>query len=298
MPSNGSTRIALIQASVTETKQGTIEKALIDLDRAAEQGAKIICFQELFSLPYFCQEEVESAFGLAEEIPGPTTNQIADRARDLGVVVIAPIFEKAAPGIYFNSAAVIDADGSLLGVYRKMHIPDDPQFHEKYYFTPGDSGFRSWETRFGPIGVCICWDQWFPEAARLTALNGAGLIFYPTAIGWIEIDREEDIGQEQLSAWETMQRSHAIANGCFVAAVNRVGVEESESGEKIAFWGRSFVANPAGKVIARAGDSENEALLADIDFSEIERQRIQWPFFRDRRIDVYSGLLDRIGNQD
>jgi len=298
MDSNGPIRIALIQASVVAGRDETVSAALAALENAARSGAKIICFQELFSTPYFCQQETESAFELAEEIPGPTTDRIAALARTLETVVIVPLFEKAAPGVYFNAAAVIDADGSLVGVYRKMHIPDDPQFYEKFYFSPGDRGFRAWETRYGPVGVCICWDQWLPEAARLTALAGARLIFFPTAIGWIEEDLNTPAAEEQLSAWETMQRSHAIANGCFVAAVNRVGVEAADNGDEITFWGRSFVTNPAGRIVEKAGGDQEEILLADIDLSQIDRQRIRWPFFRDRRIDAYAGMLERYGKPE
>ena len=270
-----------------------VGKAVSDLKQAAAGGAQIVCLQELFATPYFCQEESEAAFVFAEEIPGPTTEKIAEIARELELVVIVPIFEKAKSGDFFNTAVIIDADGSLLGAYRKMHLPQEPQFHEKYYFTAGDRGFQSWKTRYGHIGVCICWDQWFPEAARLTALEGAQIVFYPTAIGWIDEDKDTEDGRDQLSAWEAMQRSHAVANGCFVAAANRVGVEKDSQGRTITFWGSSFVANPAGRVLARAGETESEILYADVDFSEIDRQRFLWPFLRERRIDGYGGLLEQ-----
>ncbi len=291
MPSSDPIRIALVQSAVFGGKRETIEKTVSELKRAAEQGAQVVCLQELFATPYFCQEKRKVFFELAEEIPGPTVTRIAECARNLQLVVIAPVFEKTTAGPFFNSAAIIDADGSLLGAYRKVHLPEEPQFHEKYYFDTGSRGFPSWQTRYGKIGVCICWDQWFPEAARLMALDGAQILFYPTAIGWIDEDRNTEDARDQQSAWEAVQRSHAVANGCFVAAANRVGVEKDSEGRTITFWGSSFVANPAGRVIAKAGETESEVLLAEVDFSEIERQRLLWPFLRERQVKMYGGLL-------
>lgn len=259
---------------------------------AAAGGAQVICLQELFCSQYLCQEENPELFDLAIDVPGPQTDRFCALAKELGVVIILPIFEKRARGLYHNSAAIIDADGSLLGMYRKMHIPDDPQFYEKFYFTPGDLGFRAWDTRFGRIGVCICWDQWFPEAARLTALAGADIIFYPTAIGWIPSEKEE-FGEQQHSSWETVQRGHAIANGCYVAAANRVGHEAPAGGEGIEFWGQSFIAAPSGQVMHRASADSEEVLIAEVDTQKIESQRRIWPFLRDRRIDAYADISRR-----
>lgn len=250
---------------------------------AAKQGAQIICLQELYRSRYFCQVEDADFFSLAEEISGPSTLRLCDLAKQLNVVIIAPIFEKRTEGMYHNSAVVIDADGSLLGHYRKMHIPDDPCFYEKFYFTPGDGGFKSFSTRYGPIGVLICWDQWFPEAARLTALSGAQIIFYPTAIGFQESDAAESAKQHE--AWETIQKSHAIANGIFVAAVNRVGKEHA-----VEFWGQSFVSDPFGEILVRGSKDRDEILIIECDLSLIEQTRQGWPFLRDRRTDAYKGL--------
>src|SRR5205823_13464233 len=249
----------------------------------------IICLPELFLSPYFCQETKAEIFDLAEPIPGPMTERLGPLARSLGKVIVASLFERRAAGIYHNTAVVFDADGSQVGLYRKMHIPDDPQYYEKFYFTPGDLGFQSFPTKFGRVGVCVCWDQWYPEAARLTALSGAEIIFYPTAIGWLAAEKDE-FGPSQHSAWETMMRSHAIANGVFVAAPNRVGRE----GE-LEFWGASFVADPNGNVLARASHDKEETLLVECDLGRLDAVRTHWPFLRDRRIDAYEGLLRRYG---
>lgn len=296
MPSSRTVQIGLIQTHNSEAPAENVSRTLTKIDEAAAKGAQIVCLQEIFNTLYFCQHEDERYFDLAEPIPGPVTDVMAEKAQELGIVLIVPIFERRAPGLFHNSAAIIDTDGSIAGIYRKMHIPDDPQFMEKYYFTPGDLGFRAWDTRFGRIGVCICWDQWYPEAARLTALAGAEILFYPTAIGWIPGD-EGPVGDAQHSAWETMQRSHAIANGCFVAAPNRVGLEESPGGEQIRFWGRSFVAGPSGEVLARASGDDEDILVVEANLGAIQQQRISWPFFRDRRIDAYQGLLRRFGSE-
>ena len=257
---------------------------------AAAKGAQIVCTQELFRGPYFCQTEDHGFFRLAEAVPGPSTERLAAVAKELGVVIIASLFEKRAEGLYHNTAAIIDADGRYLGKYRKMHIPDDPQYHEKFYFTPGDLGFRSWQTRYAKIGVLICWDQWYPEAARLTAMSGAEILFYPTAIGWLPAEKAE-YGERQQSAWETIQRSHAIANGCFVAAVNRVGPEPGPDGG-LEFWGGSFVADPNGRLLAKAGPEE-ELLVVPCDLGQVDVARTHWPFLRDRRIDAYAGMTER-----
>ena len=257
---------------------------------AAARGAQIVCTPELFLGPYFCQTEDHAFFRLAESVPGPTTERLGALAKELGVVVVASIFEKRAEGLYHNAAAILDADGEYLGKYRKMHIPDDPQYHEKFYFTPGDLGFRTWETRYAKLGVLVCWDQWYPEAARLTAMRGAEILLYPTAIGWLPPEKAE-FGERQQSAWETIQRSHAIANGCFVAAVNRVGLEPGPEGG-LEFWGSSFVADPGGRVIARAGQDE-ELLVVACDLVQVDAARTHWPFLRDRRIDAYAGMTER-----
>ena len=254
---------------------------------AASQGAQIICLQELFASRYFCQTEDTEHFHLAEPIPGPTSTALGQLAAALQIVLIVPLFEQRAPGLYHNSAVVFDADGARLGTYRKMHIPDDPGYYEKFYFTPGDLGFRSYPTRYGTIGVLICWDQWFPEAARLTALTGAQILFYPTAIGWHD-DEPLGVARAQHDAWETVQRSHAITNGIYVAAVNRVGRE----GE-VRFWGASFVAEPSGQLIAKAPHDDEHLLIVNCDLSAIATMRQNWPFLRDRRIDVYDGLSAR-----
>ncbi len=262
-------------------------------ERAVRAGARIICTQELFRSQYFCQTEDHKYFRLAEPISGPTTDAFQKLAKKHKVVVIAALFEKRAPGVYHNTAAIIDADGSLLGIYRKMHIPDDPLFHEKFYFTPGDLGFRAWPTRYGKIGVLICWDQWYPEGARLTALQGADILFYPTAIGWHPREKKEH-GADQHGAWELIQRSHAVANGCFVAVANRVGLERPVGGDGIEFWGRSFVAGTSGQILARASVDQEENLIVPVDLGQVDVTRTHWPFLRDRRVDAYDGLTKRL----
>jgi N-carbamoylputrescine amidase len=247
----------------------------------------VICLQELFLTPYFCKREEVDLFDLAELIPGPTTEVLCPLAKELGVVIIASLFEKRGPGLYHNTAAVIDADGAYLGKYRKMHIPEDPGFNEKFYFTPGDLGYRVWDTKFGRLGVLICWDQWYPEAARLAALAGAEILFYPTAIGWLKSEKAA-LGEAQHTAWETVQRGHAVANGCFLAAVNRTGVEEQTE-----FWGQTFVANPYGQIVAKAAVDREEILIVPVSLQEVEDFRRIWPFFRDRRIDTYAPLTKR-----
>jgi N-carbamoylputrescine amidase len=261
-------------------------------EKAARQGANIICTQELFRSRYFCQSEDYGNFRLAQRIPGPGTEAFQRLAKKRGVVVIASLFERRASGLYHNTAVVIDADGSILGIYRKMHIPDDPLYYEKFYFTPGDTGFRAWKTRFGTIGVLICWDQWYPEAARLTALQGAEILLYPTAIGWHPGEKRR-LGARQHGAWETAQRAHSIANGCFVAACNRVGHEKVAGGAGIEFWGQSFVSGTGGQVLGRASASQEEVLIVPVDLAEVDATRTHWPFLRDRRIDAYGDLAKR-----
>lgn len=279
--------IGLVQMSCTPQKEPNVQKALAGIRQAAERGAKIVCLQELFAGCYPCQTEDHARFAEAEPIPGPTSQLLASAAREHGVVVVGSLFERRAAGVYHNTAVIFDADGSQAGVYRKMHIPDDPLYYEKFYFTPGDLGFQSFATRYGRIGVCVCWDQWFPEAARLTALTGAEILFYPTAIGWLP-DEKAQYGTSQHSAWETMMRSHAIANGVFVAAPNRVGRE----GE-LEFWGASFVADPYGNLVARAPHDREDILVVDCPLELVDTARTHWPFLRDRRIDAYDGLSKR-----
>jgi N-carbamoylputrescine amidase len=268
-----------------------LEKAVLKVREAAARGAQVICLQELFRSQYFCRREDASLFDLAESIPGPATERLGAVARELGVVVVASLFERRAAGLYHNTAAVLDADGSLLGIYRKMHIPDDPAYYEKFYFTPGDLGFRTFDTRFGRIGVLVCWDQWYPEGARLTAMQGANVLFYPTAIGWHPHEKEE-FGAAQRDAWQTIQRSHAIANGIYVAAVNRVGFEGT-AGDGLEFWGTSFVADPFGVVLAEGSTNEEEILVVECDPARMDEVRRNWPFFRDRRIDAYEPITRR-----
>jgi len=285
-------KLALVQTNCSANPAENFAKALAKIGEAARQGAHIVCLQELFSSVYFCQVEDHDYFKLAEPIPGPATDALCQAAKTHGVVIVASLFEKRAAGLYHNTAAVIDADGTFLGSYRKMHIPDDPLFLEKFYFTPGDLGFRAWQTRFGKIGVCICWDQWYPEAARITALQGAQILFYPTAIGWHPAEKAQ-YGERQHDSWETIQRSHAIANGCYVAAVNRVGHEAPNGGPGIEFWGQSFVADPSGQLIGKASVDREETLLVDVDLAALDTQRIHWPFLRDRRIDAYQPITQR-----
>jgi N-carbamoylputrescine amidase len=283
-------KIALVQMSMADDKASNLKKAAERVREAAARGAELVCLPELFATPYFCQSEDASNFDLAEPLAGPTTEAIARAAREAKVPVVVPLFERRAPGVYHNSVVMIGSRGEALGTYRKMHIPDDPLFYEKYYFTPGDIGFRSFEAGPLAVGTLICWDQWYPEAARLTALAGAEVLVYPTAIGWHPSEKAE-YGAAQLSAWQTMQRAHAIANGVFVAAVNRVGHEGPRDGG-LEFWGHSFIADPFGIVLAEAGEGE-EILLADCDLSRIEWVRRNWPFLRDRRIDAYAGITSR-----
>jgi len=285
-------KVGLIQMRCSVNRDENIVRAEAKVREAAARGAKIICLPEIFSTIYFCQAENHKYFNLAEEIPGPTVTRFRTLAAEIEAAIVAPLFEKRASGLYHNSAAIIDADGSYLGKYRKMHIPDDPLFYEKFYFTPGDLGFKSWKTRNATIGVLICWDQWYPEGARLTALRGAEILFYPTAIGWHPSEREE-YGAQQHASWETIQRSHAIANGCFVAVPNRTGFEAPDGGDGIQFWGQSFVADPSGQIIAKASVDEEEVLIADIDLSLVDQQRTHWPFLRDRRIDAYEQINKR-----
>jgi N-carbamoylputrescine amidase len=285
-------RVGLLQSACGPDPGLNLRRTLAAARRAAGAGAQIICTQELFRSQYFCQSEDYGRFALAEPIPGPSTRAFQRLARAEGVVVIASLFERRAPGVYHNSAAIIDADGSLLGVYRKMHVPDDPLYYEKFYFTPGDLGFRVWQTRYARIGVLICWDQWYPEAARLTALQGAEILFYPTAIGWHPREKGRE-GLRQHDAWETIQRGHAIANGCFVAAVNRVG-RERLAGDGLEFWGQSFVAGTSGEILAKAGATEEAVVAATLDLGRVEDTRTHWPFLRDRRIDAYGALTRRL----
>jgi len=284
--------IAVVQMACVDGKSANVEKALAQISAAAERGANIVCLQELFAGTYPCQSEDHNRFAEAEPIPGPTSDALAAAARRHGVVIVGSLFERRAAGLYHNTAVVFDADGSQVGLYRKMHIPDDPLFYEKFYFTPGDLGFRSFPTRFGRIGVCVCWDQWFPEAARLTALTGAEVLVYPTAIGWLP-DEKEQFGNSQWSAWETMMRSHAIANGVFVVAPNRVGVEN-----QLQFWGASFVSDPGGNVLSRASHDEEKTLIVECDLGQVNVTRTHWPFLRDRRIDAYGDLTRRYLDDD
>jgi N-carbamoylputrescine amidase len=284
-------RAGLVQMCCSRDPHANLEKAAWKIREAAGRGADIICLPELFRTEYFCREENAAWFALAEPVPGPTTERLGALAAELGVALIAPLFERRAAGVYHNTAAVLDADGSLAGVYRKMHIPHDPLYYEKFYFTPGDLGFRAFDTRAGRIGVLICWDQWYPEAARLSAMNGASILFYPTAIGWHPAEKERD-GAAQLDAWRTAQRAHAIANGVWVAAVNRAG-QEGPPGGGLEFWGSSFAADPFGRVVAEASTAEEETLIVECDPARAEQVRRDWPFWRDRRIDAYGPILER-----
>ena len=284
-----SVRIGLIQLTAEDTPAANVRKTLPRIEEAAAKGAKIIGLQEMFTTKYFCINQDPKNFDLAEPIEtGPSVTELAKAAKRLGVVIVAPLFEARGSEVYHNTAAVIDADGTVLGKYRKMHIPQDPGFEEKFYFTPGDLGFRTWKTAHGDIGVLICWDQWYPEAARLTALGGAQIIFYPTAIGWLP-EEKAALGHAQHNAWETVQRGHGVANGCYVAATNRVGTEG-----RTQFWGQSFVSDPYGEIVARASIEQEEILLADCDLVKQREFRRIWPFFRDRRIDAYGDLTRRL----
>jgi N-carbamoylputrescine amidase len=281
-------KIGLVQMRCSEDPEANLARAIALVADAASAGAQIVCLPELFRSRYFCQSEEHAWFDLAEPIPGPSSQALGETARRLAVVIVAPLFERRAAGVYHNTACVLDADGTIAGLYRKMHIPDDPLYYEKFYFTPGDLGFRAFQTRYARIGALVCWDQWFPEAARLTALAGAELIFYPTAIGWHAAEKAE-FGAAQHGAWELIQRSHAVANGVYVATPNRIGTEGT-----VEFWGSSFVAEPFGGLVVRAGQDQEEVLVAECDLGRIEEIRRHWPFLRDRRIDAYAGLTQRV----
>ena len=283
--------VGLVQRKCSTDPAANLESTIEAIREAARRGAQIVCLEELFRSQYFCREENADLFDLAEPIPGPSTEALSKLARRLEVVIVASLFERRAAGLYHNTAAVLDADGALLGIYRKMHIPDDPLYYEKFYFTPGDLGFPNFDTRYGRIGVLVCWDQWYPEGARLSTLRGANILFYPTAIGWHPSEKAE-FGAAQLDAWRTIQRSHAIANGIFVAAVNRVGFEGPPD-KGLEFWGSSFVADPFGQLIAEASTNKEEILIAECDPRRMEEVRRNWPFLRDRRTDAYAPLLER-----
>ena len=281
--------VGLVQMSCTANKNENIEKAIAKTREAAAKGAQIICLQELFTSLYFCDVEDYDNFNLAEPIPGPTTAALQEVSKELGVVIIASLFEKRAQGIYHNTTAVIDAGGEYLGKYRKMHIPDDPAYYEKFYFTPGDLGYKVFKTKFATIGVLICWDQWYPEAARITSLMGAEILFYPTAIGWAT-NQDEETNKEQYGAWQTIQRSHAVANGIHVVSVNRVGFEQEG---RMKFWGGSFIANPFGSLIVQASHDNEEIIVKELELDKTDRYRTHWPFMRDRRIDSYEPITKR-----
>lgn len=287
----GKFKIGLVQMCCAPDPAENLEKAVWRVREAAGQGAQIVCLQELFRSQYFCREENAELFALAETIPGPTTDRLGPIARELGIVIIASLFEKRTAGLYHNTAVIIGADGTIQGRYRKMHIPDDPLYYEKFYFTPGDLGFQNFDTRFGRIGVLVCWDQWFPEGARLTAIQGANVLFYPTAIGWHPAEKEQ-YGAAQLDAWRIIQRAHAIANGVYVAAVNRVGFE-GPADRGLEFWGSSFVADPFGQLITEASTNKEEILIAECDPARMDEVRRNWPFLRDRRIDAYGPIVNR-----
>lgn len=288
----------MVQMSCTPEPEQNLARAIAHIRDAAGKGAEIICLPELFQTQYFCQREDIALFDLAEPIPGPATERLGEVARELKITIIASLFERRAVGVYHNTAAVLDAEGSLAGIYRKMHIPDDPLYYEKFYFTPGDLGFKAFETGFAKFGTLVCWDQWFPEGARLTALQGANVLFYPTAIGW-HPDEKARYGEAQYDAWQTIQRAHAIANGVYVAAVNRLGFETGNirgnqaPGKGLEFWGGSFIADPFGRVIAQASHDKEEVLVAEVDLHRIENVRRNWPFWRDRRVDAYAAIIQR-----
>ncbi len=285
--------------SATSDPDKNLQRAIDRLHQAAAKGAQIVCLPELFQTQYFCQREDAALFDLAEPIPGPTTARLSEVAKQLRIVLVASLFERRAPGVYHNTAVMIDGDGSLRGIYRKMHVPDDPLYYEKFYFTPGDLGFKAFDTQVGRVGTLVCWDQWYPEGARLTALQGAQVLFYPTAIGWHPAEKEP-FGAAQYDAWQTIQRAHAIANGVYVAVVNRVGFEEGDvrgnkaPGKGLEFWGGSFMADPFGRVIANASHDKEEILVGDIDLRALEDIRRNWPFLRDRRIDAYAPITSRL----
>jgi N-carbamoylputrescine amidase len=291
-------RIGLVQMACSRDPDENLERAAAKIGEAARAGADVVCLPELFRSQYFCQREDAATFDLAETVPGPSTQRLGEAARQAGVAVVAPVFEKRAPGLYHNSAAVLDSDGAIVGLYRKMHIPDDPAYYEKFYFTPGDLGFPAFDVKGGRIATLICWDQWYPEGARMAALKGASVLFYPTAIGWHPHEKAEH-GAAQLDAWMTVQRGHAIANGLYVAAVNRVGHERAEGGGAgIEFWGNSFIADPQGVLLARGSSDREEILVAEVDAARIEDVRRNWPFLRDRRIDAYDGITRRFLDED
>ena len=298
MTMNRKYRVGLVQMSCSPDPDANLDKAADRVREAAREGANVICLPELFRAQYFCQREEIGLFDLAEPIPGPSTERLSAVAREEKVVVVASLFERRAAGLYHNTAAILDTDGSIAGLYRKMHIPDDPLYYEKFYFTPGDLGFRVFETAVGKIGTLVCWDQWYPEGARITSLMGANLLLYPTAIGWHPAEKAE-FGEAQYDAWQTIQRSHAIANGVYVGAVNRVGMEHGDvrgnrvEGAGLEFWGGSFIADPFGRVIAKASHDKEEILIGEVDLALLEDTRRNWPFLRDRRIDAYGGILSR-----
>ena len=291
-------KIGLVQMRMGPDPDANLESAIVHIREAAKRGANIVCLPELFRAQYFCQREDIRLFDLAEPIPGPSTTRLAEVARETRVVIVASLFERRAPGLYHNTAVTLGQDGSIISVYRKMHIPDDPLYYEKFYFTPGDLGFKAVDTAFGRVGTLVCWDQWYPEGARLTALQGAEVLFYPTAIGWHPAEKEE-FGAAQYDAWQTIQRAHAIANGVYVAGVNRVGHENGDirgnraNGPGLEFWGGSFLADPFGRIIAKASHTEEEILIGEIDLALLEDTRRNWPFLRDRRIDAYAPITSR-----
>ncbi|MCC7392409.1 carbon-nitrogen hydrolase [Candidatus Sumerlaeota bacterium] len=284
---NRKVKVGLIQMACSEDVEGNTAKLEKHIRSAAAKGAQIICTQELFRSPYFCKREDPALFDLAEPIPGPSTSRLQVLAKELNVVIVGSLFERRAAGLYHNTAVIIDAGGELLGIYRKMHIPDDPLYYEKYYFTPGDLGFKAWDTKYGRIGVLVCWDQWYPEGARLTAMQGADILFYPTAIGWHEHEKEE-FGTAQYDAWQTIQRSHSIANGVYVCSVNRIGKEES-----VEFFGGSFVSDPFGRLLHKASHDQEEIIVQELDLSKVEETRQHWPFFRDRRVETSAPIASR-----
>jgi N-carbamoylputrescine amidase len=287
-------KVGMVQMSCTSNKEDNLAKAIEGVKKAAAAGAQVVCLQELFTSLYFCDVEDYENFKLAEPIPGPSTDILQKVAKETGVVIIASLFEKRAQGLYHNTTAVIDADGSYLGKYRKMHIPDDPAYFEKFYFTPGDLGYKVWKTKFATIGVLICWDQWYPEAARITSLMGAEILFYPTAIGW-STAQDEATNTEQYGAWQTIQRSHAVANGVHVVSVNRVGLEQNGA---MKFWGGSFVSNPFGTVLYKASHEEEEIKVLELDLAKTDQYRTHWPFMRDRRIDSYQPITKRFIDEE
>ena len=291
MPSVQKFKTGLVQMSCSTDLKENLAKAEVKVRESAKSGAQVICLQELFCSQYFCREESAELFDVAETIPGPSTHAMGKLAKELKVVIIASLFEKRAHGLYHNTAAILGTDGEIMGLYRKMHIPDDPLYFEKFYFTPGDLGFKNFDTPFGRLGILVCWDQWYPEGARLTAMQGASILYYPTAIGWHPAEKAE-YGPAQLDAWRTIQRSHAIANGIFVAAVNRVGFEGPPD-RGLEFWGNSFISDPFGRVLQQASADKEEIVIAEIDPALQDEVRRNWPFFRDRRIDAYGGITNR-----